>query len=223
MIKKYLMFGLTIISCLTVNITNAYADGVGNPLTMTDKAMQWRSMENGKWSFNPIVAWYHINIPYTGSYGVGFKESLSTVGRFGPTRVEEDTLQSQKLGRIKVERDTMALLLAEDLLRAADRLYDRHVDDYRKKFDKLSKVVDDAMDYCRLYAGTRLSKTLNSLDDQVRAAKENFDLIGKSQLESAKRRERYEASVSEMQKLADAAFQIARLVKTFFVFNPSEQ
>lgn len=187
------------------------------------KFYQYRSMEipGEKWNFHPGW-WYAILYPgYSGGsinwkFQVKFKESKSTVGRIGPTRIAEATMETLTSEHLTHQVDSIKEIAIEETAAAAERQQNLIYYKYQSVFNDLFQKIDNMLSNIETnnFDGY-LTPYINALIDERTQLKEEISYINgvgpMYQMETAKRQIAFEEVEAKLSDLSDRAFTIVRL------------
>lgn len=179
------------------------------------KFYQYRSMEvpGEKWDFHPGW-WYAVLYPgYSGGsinwkLQVKFKESKSTVGRIGPTRIAEAAMETLTSDHLTHQVDSIKEVALEETIAAAERQQNVIYYKYKSAFDEAFQKIDQMLNQISIdnFDGY-LTPFIDSFLDERTQLKEEISYINgigpMYQMETAKRQiafEEVEAKLSDMKK-----------------------
>lgn len=187
------------------------------------KFYQYRSMEipGEKWNFHPGW-WYAVWYPgYSGGsinwkFQVKFKESKSTVGRIGPTRIAEAAMEALTSDHLTHQVDSIKEVALEETIAAAERQQNVIYLKYKSAFDDAFQKIDQMLNQISVdnFDGF-LTPYINSFLDERSQLKEEVSYINgigpMYQMETAKRQIAFEEVEEKLSDLSDRVLTIVKL------------
>lgn len=199
---------------------------IGKVTKKNYKSMQYqlRSMEDGKWEFNPGDYYVLGHKSYSGGYytwnlHIKWKESRSNVKRVGPSRLAQIPLENMAASHIQAQIDSIQPLVEEEAIRTMERMVDIVYPQYEEEFKELGNCISEALTYTELKTGTKYSSACLDLQMEYDAICSEIEYIHEQgnpecQMETTKRQLAYEDARLRMKELAKACFKLANLAQT---------
>lgn len=188
-----------------------------------NKFQQIRSMEDGKWNFDPGLYYITMHKNYSGGEWYGFarirwKESKSNVKRVATSRMAQIPLEVETVNRLNHQIDSIQPIVTEETVRSSERMVDIVYPEYKEDFQELGVSITESLSYCILKGKNGVDKACESLTTDYEALCSEIEYVHKEgpgyEIEPTKRRLAYEDARDRMRQLAVACSKLRKYVDT---------
>lgn len=196
------------------------------------KNKQWKSMENGPWDFAPDWYYYLFHHDYSGAslhwrwrgfhsgLYVEFDESDSDVKRIMPTRVISEETQRKKMEKVEDERQYIAELHKEEVLRQADRNVDLVYASFKDDFNRMQNSISEGLLFCLQKSQGKMKYQVDELSRQNEIICQNIAYIHKQgigyELENAKRQKAYIDAKAQMEDIVSRTAHLVGMAQCYY-------
>lgn len=188
------------------------------------KMYQYRSMESGKWQFEPGLYYILLHKKYSGAYWkflkIKYSVKKSSQGQMAPLRATEVLNEKLTSGLVQNQIDSIQPIAKEEALRAAERMVDTSYPLYKAQFDGLFKAIDEMILGTNSLSEGVLATYASKLLDEKELLMEEIEYIHKQgptyQMETAKRELAYEEALRKLKGLSERSYKLMFYAQTLY-------